>query len=150
MPNQGLVPIDPTTPVGQVRLLLGDTDPTGVTGGKGEYIFYSDAELAALIGLHGDSVKRTAARILRSAAFSQAILLKKWTSADVAVDGPAVARELRLQADALDKQADDEEAALAGGAFAISDGMGGTYVGFGEPYTDDLGVPHYPYGISVY
>lgn len=87
-----------------MRLLLGDTDATGVAEGQGEFLFYSDTEIEGLLALFGDP-KRAAAHALRTIAASQTLLLKKYTSADLAVDGPALSKELRLLAADLELQA---------------------------------------------
>lgn len=123
MPNRGIAPIDPTSPVGQVRLLLGDTDATNLANDQGEYLYYSDTEITGLLAMYGDNPKRTAARALRTIAASQTLLLKKFTSADVAVDMPAAAKELRLLADALEKEANDgDDRAGLGEVFQIAGG----------------------------
>lgn len=96
--------IDYTTPVGQVRLLLGDrTEP---------YIF-SDEELSGFLAIAGGSVKRAAASGLLVIAGNEAYLYKYVRTDDLLVDGPKVAAELRLQAQALkDEAAIDEETDL--------------------------------------
>lgn len=104
MANQGVAPPDFTTAVGQVRLLIGDTDPVVDDGAVlGSYVFYSDAEIAALLGIYGPDPRRTAAAMLRTIAMTPALLLKKFQSADVAVDGPAVADSLLAIAAALEE-----------------------------------------------
>lgn len=105
MANLGVAPVDPTNPVGQVRLLLGDTDATNVVNGRGEYLWYSDAEIAGLLTLYNGSPFRTTVRILRNIAGSQTLLLKKWKSADLEIDGAAITMSLLSLADAI--EADD-------------------------------------------
>jgi len=105
MANTGIAPLDPTTPVGQVRLLLGDTDPQNITFGQGTYLWYSDDELAALVALYNTSVFRTAVRILRNIAASESLKLKKWSSAQLAVDGAAITMGLTELANSI--EADD-------------------------------------------
>lgn len=102
MVNQGASPIDVTTPVGQVRLLVGDTDASDVTGGQGTYLWYSDDEITALLTLMGRP-QRVAVHILRGIAFSTALKLKKWTSADLQTDGEAINAALLAAADAIEK-----------------------------------------------
>ncbi len=109
MANQGVAPADFTTAVGQVRVLLGDTDPTNVSGGFGEYMFFSDEELDALLGMYDDNVKLTAARCFETIAASQALLLKSWSSDDLAVNGDRIAKELRELAKQLRSEALAEE-----------------------------------------
>ena len=106
MANTGVAPTDFTTNVGKVRVLLGDTDPVNVSAGEGEYLFFSDTELEALLELHDDNVKFTAARCMETIASSQALLLKSWSSDDLTVNGDRIAKELRelakqLRAEAL-------------------------------------------------
>lgn len=115
--NLGAYPHDPTTPVGVVRLLLGDTDPKQIEGG-GEYAWYSDAELGALIGIYG-SPKATAVATLRMIAVSQAMLLRKWSSSQLSVDGTAIAKTLLDAADALEKSSGAVDAAATAEAFSI-------------------------------
>lgn len=105
MANIGIAPLDPTTPAGQVRLLIGDTDPTNIVNGRGTYLFYGDDELTALVGLYNTSVFRTAVRVLRNIAGSEALKLKKWTSAQLSVDGTAITSALNALADSI--EADD-------------------------------------------
>ncbi len=105
LPNQGVAPVDLESPVGEVRLLIGDTDPVrgsqDSTLGAGTYVFYSDREIEAFIRSSGGA-RPAAAGILRAIAASTALKLKKWTSADLAVDGPAIADALLKAAAAID------------------------------------------------
>lgn len=101
MANEGAAPLDFTTAVGQVRLLIGDTDPANVAAGSGTYTFYSDAEISGLLYLYEDP-RRCAAQMLRTIAITPALLLKKFSSADVAVDGPAITTALLATAQAIE------------------------------------------------
>lgn len=115
--NSGASPIDSATPVGQVRLLTSDTDAENVVGGVGEYMWMSDSEIEGHIALHG-SPQRAAIFILRMVAMTPAMQYKKWSSADLTVDGPAITSALRaLIADiekSLDADAASEVADLIG------------------------------------
>lgn len=102
---------DPQTPVGQVRLLIDDTD----------LLVFSDDELNTFLGLNGGSVLKAAAQALLMIAGSEARLAKKITSQDLQTDGPAVAAELRAQAKQLRAQADEDAAAAAESVFEIVD-----------------------------
>lgn len=104
MPNQGVAPLDYTTAVGQVRLLIGDTDPDAVdtNAGTGTYTFYADGEIEGLLSIYGADPRRTAAQMLRTIAITPALLLKKFQSADVMVDGPAVTEALLATAKAIE------------------------------------------------
>lgn len=104
MSNLGVAPPNLSTNVGLVRVLLGDTDPTNVVAGVGEYLYFSDDELQALLGLYGNTPNLAAARALETIAASQALLLKSWSSDDLTVRGDAIAEALRKLADQLRKE----------------------------------------------
>lgn len=104
--NEGIAPPEYTTAIGQVRALLGDTDAINILSGFGEYAWFSDAEISALLGLYSDNPKRAAARMLLTIAGSQALLIKKWSADDLHVDGAAIAEALRKQAKDLQDEAD--------------------------------------------
>jgi hypothetical protein len=101
MANSGVAPVDLTSNVGRVRVLLGDTDPTNVAEGYGDYLYFSDDELDAVLGLYDDNPKLAAARCLETIAASQALLLKSWSSDDLSVRGDAIAESLRKIAQQL-------------------------------------------------
>ena len=112
MANTGVAPTNFSTSVGKVRVLLGDTDPTDVSGGFGTYMFFSDDELTALLEMYDDNAKLTAARCMETISGSQALLLKAWSSDDLTVNGDRIARELRelakqLRAEALAEESSD-------------------------------------------
>lgn len=114
VPNTGVYPVDPTTLAGKVRLLVGDTDPTVHPEHDGnpaeyEYAWYSDTELEALGTLNSDSPKRTAIWVLSQVAINQALLLRKWTSEDLQVDGPAIAAGIEKTLARLSREVDMEE-----------------------------------------
>lgn len=109
MANTGIAPVDLTSAVGQVRVLIGDTDPTNVSGGYGTYLYFSDDELTAVLGLYEDSPKLAAARAMETIAGSQALLLKSWSSDDLSVRGDQIAESLRKIAEQLRKEAIAED-----------------------------------------
>ena len=108
--NVGVFPFNAASPVGNVRVLIGDTDPTQIDpplGISGSYLFFSDTEIEAILSMYGDDPRLAAARMLISIAGSQALLLKKWSSDDLSVDGAAIAEALRkLAKDLRDEVAD--------------------------------------------
>jgi hypothetical protein len=115
MPNEGIAPPVYTSTTGQVRVLLGDTDSIPldpVVAGQGEYMWFSDDEIDAILGLYADNPKRTAARLLITVAGSQALLLKKWSADDLSVDGAAIAEALRKWAAQLQDEADAGDASI--------------------------------------
>jgi len=97
--NEGIYPAVFTTDVGKVRLLTSDTDATENPASGGDpatwsYIWASDLEIEAHLELTG-SAERAALRILRLVAMTPAMQYKKWSSADLSVDGAAITRALR-------------------------------------------------------
>lgn len=113
--NQGAVPVDYSTPTGQVRALLGDTDAIDLVppeAGQGSYAWYSDAAIGGLLTVYGGSARRASAQALRTVASSQALILKKFSTDDLSVDGAAIAEALRKLAKDLDEQANTDDSNL--------------------------------------
>lgn len=119
--NKGVAPIDPTTPVSQLRLLLGDLDYDGLDepeDGFGNFYNFSDAELEGFIAAGGGSITRGSGyAYLRLAAIAASGAIS-WRSDDLSVDSKIPASEFRLLARIAFEQADDEESGSASG-FAI-------------------------------
>ncbi|MFF3443643.1 hypothetical protein [Streptosporangium sp. NPDC002721] len=90
--------IDYTTDVGQVRLLIPDTDPTAQ--------LLNDPQIEAFLRLEG-SVKRAAAQALDVIASSEALVSKVISMNGLSIDGTKVAGELRARAGELRRQVDD-------------------------------------------
>lgn len=99
-----------TEDVTLVRLLIAD---------NGAEQLLTDENLSALLDLYGD-VRRAAARALRVIAASEVLVSKKIRTQDLSTDGPAVAAELRAQADNLDAEAELLEAAEDVGFFEVT------------------------------
>ena len=94
------MPIDYTTPTGQVRLLINDTTEADAV--------FSESEIAAFLVLEGDNVKRAAAQALDTIADDEALTSKVITSQDLSTDGASVAGGLRERAKQLRIQADGD------------------------------------------
>lgn len=101
-----LTPPDYTTAVGQVRLLIPDTEQLGDVP---EYIF-SDPQIAAFLALYSNSIKRAAAQAKLVLATSEALINKVIRTADYTTDGAKLGAELRAQANDLRAEADRDEA----------------------------------------
>ena len=85
---------DPTTPRGQVRLIIGDTNEAAP--------IFDDASIDAFLAMAEDGdVKLAAATAMETIASNQALMLKKVKVGDISTDGPAVADALRKHAQAL-------------------------------------------------
>lgn len=157
----GVSPVDLTTSVGMVRTLLGDTDSIPLdpdVPGTGEYKFWSDAELTAIIAMFAydtrpSSLMRVAVWCLRQVAVTQSLLLKVWTSDDLAVNGAAITESIRKVALDLEKAADTADANDAGSVFTVTDTntcAPFTWVeGMTFPYRGPLGLEN-RYGYSPF
>jgi len=106
-----IYPPDYATAVGQVRLLIPDTeqldnpaDPTA----DAEYIF-DDHQIQAFLALYSDSVKRAAAQAKLVLATSETLISKVIRTDDLQTDGAKLGAELRAQAKELQEQAEKEE-----------------------------------------
>jgi hypothetical protein len=119
MANTGVAPLDPTTDVGKLRALIGDTnyvplDPP-VTG-QGDYTMFSDVELTAYLAQAGDSLNRAAGYAYFALASQAALSAKQIKDYDLQVD-------TRQRADSLFNVAkwyfDQADAADAEEAFFI-------------------------------
>lgn len=113
MPN-GIFPPVPTSPVGKVRVLVGDTEPridpeTPAT--PAEYIF-SDVFIESYLEINSGNVRFAAADALDTMATNEAMILKKIRTESLQTDGPAVANSIRLHSDRLRARAKQEEEAL--------------------------------------
>lgn len=99
-------PVDPTTPVGQVRILIGDTaqkvDPAAPTL-PAQYIF-SDAFIQGFISLNPLNIRFAAADAVDTLASNEALVSKKIRTESLQTDGPAVANALRMHAENLRTQ----------------------------------------------
>ncbi len=98
------MPIDYSTPRGQVRLLISDVDETRLV--------LDDEMINGYLAMHAGSataVRRAAADALDAIATSQTLVSKVIRTQDLTTDGPKVADALRKQAQALRAQADDAD-----------------------------------------
>ncbi|WP_248582596.1 hypothetical protein [Nocardioides sp. InS609-2] len=120
--------IDYTTPAGQVRLLINDTQADQVFG---------DDEITAYLALESGSVKRAAAQALDTIADDEALTSKAIRTQDLATDGPKTADSLRKRAAALRAQADQVDEDADEGFFQIVDVVG--CGGFGPELTERPG-----------
>ena len=117
-----VTPPDYTTAVGQVRLLIPDTeqlenlaDPSAAD----EYIF-NDSQIQAFLTLYGNNVKRAAAQAKLVLATSEALINKVIRSYDYQTDGAKLGAELRAQANDLRAEADLDDQYEAGETFIIA------------------------------
>jgi len=104
---------DPTTPVGQVRLLSTDLSDTAP--------LLTDGQIGAFLTIEQGNVRLAAAQALDTIASSEVLVSKVIKTQDLATDGAKVAAELRARAQALRDQAADRDAAGSLFAFDIVD-----------------------------
>lgn len=121
MANTGRYPADTTTDVGKIRVLTEDNDPSNIRVDPdnpglqiADYFWHSDTELQTLIDVLGMSAERVSIRVLRMVAMTPAMQYKKWSSADLSVDGPAITRAIRDLINDIEKGLDGDAAVLAG------------------------------------
>lgn len=104
-------PPDYSTAVGQVRLLIPDTeqltDP-GNPDAAASYLF-SDGQISAFLSLYSSNVKRSAAQAKLVLATSEALINKVIKTADYSTDGAKLGAELRAQAQQLQAEADKDD-----------------------------------------
>jgi hypothetical protein len=92
---------DPTTPIGQIRLLINDVSATPL---------FTDAEITTYLtlgsGTGAGQVMRGAALALDTIASNEAMVSKVIKTQDLSTNGAQVSAELRARASALRTQAD--------------------------------------------
>lgn len=111
-----LFPPDYSTAVGQVRLLIPDTEQIGDTPA---YLF-SDPQIQAFLALYGNNVKRAAAQAKLVLATSEALINKVIKTYDFQTDGAKLGAELRAQAAELRAEADRDELDDSSDTFLIA------------------------------
>lgn len=106
-----VTPPDYATVVGQIRLLIPDTeqldslsDPTA----DPSYIF-NDSQIQAFATMYGNNVKRAAAQAKLVLATSEALINKVISTYDYKTDGAKLGAELRAQAAELRAEADNDD-----------------------------------------
>lgn len=92
---------DPTTPRGQVRLLLNDVDDNNLV--------FADEEIDGFLAIEAGSVKRAAAQAIDTNASNEALASKVLRTQDLQTDGAKLAQALRDHAATLREQADLDE-----------------------------------------
>lgn len=111
MANLDNFPVDYSTPVGQVRALIPDTelleDPADLSADASFVI--SDDIIQSYIAISRDNVFRAAALAVNAIATTEALILKVLRSDDRTTDGAKLADALGARAEWLNKQADAED-----------------------------------------
>lgn len=106
-----IYPPDYATAIGQVRLLIPDTEQLenpAAPEAEAEYIF-DDHQIQAFLSLYSNNVKRAAAQAKLVLATSEALINKVIRTADYTTDGAKLGAELRAQAKQLQEEADKDD-----------------------------------------
>lgn len=111
-----VTPPDYSTAIGQVRLLIPDTEQLGDTPA---YLF-SDPQIQAFLSLYSNNVKRAAAQAKLVLATSEALINKVIKTYDFQTDGAKLGAELRAQAAELRAEADRDDMDDASDTFLIA------------------------------
>ena len=106
-----ITPPDYSSAIGQVRLLIPDTEQLSDPGNpsaSASYLF-SDGQISAFLSLYSSNVKRSAAQAKLVLATSEALINKVIKTADYSTDGAKLGAELRAQAAQLQTEADKDD-----------------------------------------
>jgi hypothetical protein len=106
-----IYPPDYATGIGQVRLLIPDTeqlDNPATSTVDATYIF-DDHQIQAFLSMSNNSIKRAAAEAKMVLAASETLISKVIRTDDLQTDGAKLGAELRAQARELRAQAVEEE-----------------------------------------
>lgn len=125
------VPVDPETPVGQIRFLIGDTEQFDYDSNGTPRYRMSDAQLGGFSAIAGEGrLFAASAHALRAMAANEILIGKVIKTEDLQTDGAKVGDALRLLARELDtrQSREDDDLAYAGNAFEVVD--------FSYPYTN--------------
>jgi hypothetical protein len=110
-----IYPPNYATAIGQVRLLIPDTEQLDNLANPSvadAYIF-DDYQIQAFLSLYANNVKRAAAQAKLVLATSESLINKVIRTADYTTDGAKLGAELRAQAKALQDEADKDDLADA-------------------------------------
>jgi hypothetical protein len=106
-----LYPPNYATAIGQVRLLIPDTEQLqdlANSSAAAEYIF-NDSQIQAFLVLYTNNVKRAAAQAKLVLATSETLINKVIRTSDYNTDGAKLGAELREQAKALQQEAEKDD-----------------------------------------
>ena len=116
-----VTPPDYSTAIGQVRLLIPDTeqlDNLADPSADASYLF-NDSQIQALVSLYASNVKRAAAQAKLILASSEALISKVIKTDDLSTDGAKLGAELRAQAQMLMSEADRDDAEDSYDSFTV-------------------------------
>jgi hypothetical protein len=126
-----VTPLNPETAVGQLRLLISDSqqraDPINPAAAAAYY--FSDGFLTGFLAINSDNIWHAAADALSALAANESMVSKKIRKENLQTDGPAVTNALRLLA--------QDYRARGNKAQEVIDAEDGTFtiVDFADPVT---------------
>lgn len=100
------MPIDYTTDLGKVRLLIPDTDEANQ--------LFADDQISGFLTIEGGIVKRAAAAALETAASNEAVVSKVIRTQDLQTDGAKVSDALLKRAAELRRQVNEDDPDTSG------------------------------------
>jgi uncharacterized protein YpbB len=121
MPTPDVTPPDYSTQIGQVRLLIPDTDQLANPADPSQaasYIF-DDSQIQAFVTMYVGSIKRAAAQAKLVLATSESLINKVITTYDLKTDGAKLGAEIREQAKLLREEAIEDEQEDANDTFTV-------------------------------
>lgn len=136
MANSGVSPVDATTNIGKVRLLVADVNSVPLAPpvtGYADYTYFSDAEISAFLTSSSDSVLGAVGYAYMSLAGQAALAAESITDYDLKIDTTKKAADLQKQAQVFFTQA-----GITGGAESFDIVETGT-----DPYRPPY--EYYPY-----
>jgi hypothetical protein len=112
MTNVGVVPVDSTTLIGQVRSLIGDTQYIALVpalAGFGDFSYFSDGDILSFIGTGLPNIKRAVGNAFLQLSVSTSLASVNMATNDLKVANDKRAADIRLAADAYFAQADSDD-----------------------------------------
>lgn len=116
MSNIGIAPLDPTSPIGQLRVLVGDTDSRPLDPaqpGLGDYAVFGDIALEASLLAADSSLNRAAGNLFLTLAAQLSAEGKSIRTEDLSINTTQRGQSLLDIAKAFLAAADDEALAEA-------------------------------------
>lgn len=117
--DQDVYPPDPTTPVGQTRILIGDMTYTANSDDVFSYTYFSDLELSTFLALGGSNVYRAAGTAIKQLAINADLSGISIKAADLSIDNRTRGTNLLAIATSYLAQADEMDKTDASGTFTL-------------------------------
>lgn len=124
MANVGITPVDPTTPIGQLRNAIGDGVAVPLSpaqAGFGDYQWFSDDELTMCLTLGGVSMLRAVAHAYIKMSVMLGIKERAIADLDLKLDLKGQSAALRQLAEAMFEQADASDRRDANDIFSADE-----------------------------